>query len=193
MVKGIKTIDFDFDITYSKGGQFVATRQITVREPGLGKWEVHSQMTAFVGKAALAFSKLAADMAQPAGDGEAPATDVDVDEEKDLMSLMSMGLGVDEYPKFANYVKKVLTGAPRLAYVGEDQAQAITDEVWESLAENGGMESVTRVMSEFTDFFFMGRAKRQAKRNGADTPPISASPTRAPSPTARRPTSRLQS
>lgn len=192
-MRGSKTLTFDFEFTYSKGGQFVKHNRITVKEPGLGKWEVHSQMTAYVSKAALAFSKLAADMQQPARIEDEASEAPNPDEEQDVMQLMAMGLGVEEYPKFANYVKRVLTGAPRLASVGEDGDGAVTDEVWESLAENGGMEAVSRIMSEFTGFFFEALGKRRAKQNGAATAPISASPTRAPSPIARRPSSRLPS
>lgn len=193
-MRGTKTITFDdCEFTYSKGGQFVRGNQITVREPGLGKWEVHSQMTAYVSKAALAFSRLAAGMQVPDRPVEDEPEVADQDEQQDVMQLMAMGLGVDEYPKFASYVKRVLTGSPRLASVGEDGESAVTDEVWDSLAENGGMEAVTRVMSEFTGFFFEALNKRRAKRSGAVTAPTSASPTKAPSPIARRPSSRLPS
>jgi hypothetical protein len=195
-MRGSKTIEFDFDITYSKGGQFVTTRQITVREPGLGKYDVHATMTAFVSKAALSFSKLAKEMRGAGGqqpeqsEPSAPPAD---DDDQDVMQLMAMGLGIDEFPKFATYVKKAMTGSPRVATVGEGTDQAITEEVWESLDQNGGMEAVNKVMSEFTGFFFEALNKRQAKRTGAATSATSSSPTKAPSPMTRRANSRLPS
>lgn len=196
IVKGIKQIDFDFDITYSKGGRFVTTRQITVRAPGLNRFEVHAAMTAYVNKAALAFTEIAGKLqgsapAQPEAPTQPPETASEDDQ--DVIQLMAMGLGIEKFPEFVVYVKRVLTNSPRLATAGESGDQALTDEVWESLEANGGMEAVHRVMSEFTGFFFEAMGKRQAKQSGVASAPTSASPTKGPSPIARRPSSRLSS
>lgn len=189
-MKGEKTINFDFAFQYSEGGKFAEASSITVRAPGLGKFDVHTTMSAYVGKAALAFTRLASEMPQQAAaeaddDSGEPKTD-----DQDVMQLMAMGLGVDEFPKFAMYVKRALTGTPKLAHV-TDTKIGLTDEIWESIEAGGGMEAVQKVMSDFAGFFFEALGGRRAKANGAEPAPTSASPTKAASPMRPRATSRI--
>lgn len=188
--RGVKTITFDFPISYPIDGQYQETDRITVRSPGLGKYDVYSTMKAYVGKAMLNMSKARAGMKSEVEQKIALQDDddvVDVDgddadnDEKDVMIIMAMGLSTEEYPKFATYVQKVLTGSTRLATVGAEDKVAITDEVWTSLEEGGGMEAVNRVMSEFVSFFF--DALPSPKKSGKSKSPTSSSPPRPPSPT----------
>lgn len=195
-MKGENTVEFDFTFQYSRGGKFEEGHSITIRAPGLGKYDVHTTMTAYVGRAALAFAKLASsDSGQPAphadSSAEADQPSGEDQDEQDVMQLMAMGLGVEEFPKFAMYLKRVLTGTPKLARV-TDTDVGISDEIWESLEANGGMDAVHRVMSDFTGFFLGSMAARQQKPNGAAPAHSSASPTKAPSPTRQRVNSRLQ-
>lgn len=197
MAKGVKTIDLGFEIAYSVKGQFVRTNTITVREPGLGKYEVWAAMKSFVTQAQPAILEVAAKaQAAAAAAGHVPEPDPEVqpetegeDDERDIMTWMALGLGDKKFQDYFRYVKTALTNAPRLATVG-DSEQPITDEVWLEIDEKGGMEAVTRIMSEFTGFFFGGQQK-SAKPNGGATSPSSPSPPPATSTTGRRATSRL--
>lgn len=185
-MRGEKTVTFDFAFTYSDKGHFVEAREITIRAPGISKFDTHARMKAWVGKAVLAFSSIARPTA--ASDDEPPAQDGDDDQ--DVMQLMSMGLGVDDYTAFCAFVKKALTGST-LATVGESKIP-VSDEIWIDLEDKGGMEAVFKVMSEFTGFFFAALQK-SPKPNGAAPAPSSASPSKAPSPTKPRALSRLPS
>lgn len=185
--RGTKTITFDFPILYPVDGQYLETNKITVNSPGLGKYDVYSTMKSYVGKAMLNMSKARAGIKSDEelkialqDDDEAPAQDAGEDEDRDVMIIMAMGLSTEDYPKFATYVQKVLTGSPRLATVGDEKC-AITDEVWTSIEENGGMEAVNRVMSEFVGFFF--DALPSPKKSGRSKSPTSSSQPRPPSQT----------
>lgn len=194
-MRGEKKIDLGFDISYSMKGQFVTTRTITVREPGLGKYEVWSTMKSFVMQAQPGIFEVAAKAQAAASAGVPAAEESDdpqpesEDDTKDILSWMAIGLGEKKFNDYMRYVKAALTNAPKLATVG-DSEQPITDEVWEALDEKGGMTAVTNILSEFTGFFFGGQQK-SAKTNGGATSPSSPSPPQGTSPTGRRATSRL--
>lgn len=185
MARGEKVVTFDFNFTYSEKGSYVEANSITLKAPGLAKFDTHARMKGWVGKAVLAFSANAKPAAGGQSDDE-PARKDD-DDDQDVMQIMSMGLGVDDFATFAAYVKKTLTNST-LATVG-DRGVLLTDEVWMDLEKHGGMEAVMKVMSDFTGFFFEALTSR--KKSGAAPVPSSVSPTKAASASKPRALSRL--
>lgn len=191
-MRGEKTITFDFPIRYSKGGKFEEAYTITVRAPGLGRIDVYDTMKSYVGKAILNMSKLRSDL-RKAVDEDAQAVlesepndeaeGEGEDDQKDVLIIMQMGLETEVYTKFVAYVRKVLTNSV-LASIGDDGKTKISDEVWEELAEKGGLEAVYMVMSEFVGLFFEslpspGRSGKK-KPTGSDTPAKAISVTGTP-------------
>lgn len=184
-MRGEKTIKFDFPIRFPENGTWGESDFITVRAPGLGKFDVYNTMRAYVGKAVVNITKIndgrKKDDDITPDDDEAVTPAKDDKDEQDVMMIMSMGLDVETFPKFAHYVQKVLTNAPKLATIGENRV-AITDEAWLSIEDQGGMEAISKVMSEFTGFFF--DALGSPKKNGSAKPTGSVMPIRDISPTS---------
>lgn len=181
-MRGEKTVTFDFNFEYSHDGNFVEANTITLRAPGLGKFDVHNTMQAYVSKAVVSFAAQLRDAnkGQPdTSDNDEDVSDTsEQDEDKDVMVIMAMGLDLDVYPKFASYVQKVLTNTPKLATIG-DTKMPITDAVWASIEERGGIEAANKIMSEFTSFFFDALGSKKA--NGKGKHHSSASPSKGPS------------
>lgn len=191
-MRGEKTVTFDFNFEYSHDGNFVEANTITLRAPGLGKFDVHNTMQAYVSKAVVSFAAQLRDANkgqpdQSTDDDDVSDTSEAQDEDKDVMVIMAMGLDLDVYPKFASYVQRVLTNTPKLATIGDTKAP-ITDAVWTSIEERGGIEAANKIMSEFTSFFFDALGSK--KGNGKGKLPSSASPSKGPSPSNTPKTSR---
>ena len=191
-MRGEKTVTFDFNFEYSYDGNFVEGNTITLRAPGLGKFDVHSTMQAYVSKAVVAFAAQIRDANKgqtqdTSSDDEEVSDTSEQDEDKDVMVIMAMGLDLEVYPKFAAYVQRVLTNTPKLATIGDSKVP-ITDAVWQSIEERGGIEAVSKIMSEFTSFFFDALGSKKA--NGKGKPLSSVSPSRGPSPSNTPKTSR---
>lgn len=201
-MRGEKTITLDYEILYSKGGQFVPTNIITVRAPSLDQYKIHSLMQSWTSEGALGWRKAnaetlakleaAAEAAQAApapqaGAAETPAEDVQID----VMHMMSQGLPPERYAIFSQFVMDTLKNNPRLAYVGGDEKAPITDHVMQQIGEQGGIADWDRIASDFSGFFMLGTGSRQ-KPSGADSSPTSVSPIKAPSPSPKRANSRLQ-
>ena len=180
-MRGEKTIDLGFMVDVSVGGEYVPADNVTVRAPGLGKFDVHTTMQAYVSQAVLNFSKMRGEMtaAMESDDDDDAAPAATGDDEQDVMMIMAMGLK-SEYPAFAAYVKKVLTNS-KLASVGDSK---LTDEAWIAIEEAGGTEAALRVMSEFTGFFFDALGSK--RKTGSDKSPTSSSRTKAGSNTKKR-------
>jgi hypothetical protein len=156
-MRGETRIEFDFPISFSFKGEISETNFVTVRAPGFDSFATHAKMKAHVSQALLSFAKqrdgLASDTSG-AKDIAEPEED-EIDPDKDVMTIMAMGLGPDKYPDFADFVQKTLTGRKQLAFLGEDpDIVAIQDAVWMDIAEKGGIDACLRIMSAFTDFFF---------------------------------------
>lgn len=203
-MRGEKTIEFspEFNVKFSNKGKFTESTGVVVREPGLGKFEVYTTMSAYV---ADALRKIYADkserkQAAPAAaapapiETEEPDLDENSDQDVDVLVFMRMGLGPDRYPAFMRYVKNVLTSSPKLANVIGDDKQGLTDEVWESISEGGGMKAVEKVLSEFTGIFFdaLDASASPQKKSGAKSSTSSDLPRPATSPTTVPATSRLR-
>lgn len=188
-MRGEKTLSFEFTFPYSENGGYAEANTITIRAPGLGKFHVHSTMQAYVMDAISTLQAKRAAIESMARDGEDDGKPAD--DEADpagVWQMMAMGLGVEKFPKFAEYVTKVLTNAPKLASIGEGKV-ALSDEVWTALEDNGGIEAIHEVLGTFVGFFL--ESPKSARRTGNGSSTTSASPTRASTPSARK-TSRSQ-
>lgn len=178
-MRGEKTITFDFPIRYSENGKFEEAYTITVRAPGLGKYDVYTAMQSYVGKGIISFIKARGDVAKPDEDEYADNDAASPDEEKgeeDVMAIMAIGLDTKMYQEFATYTRRAITNAPKLATIGEGKAP-LSDAVWEELADKGGMEAINRVLSEFVSFFLDALGSK--KKSGPAKSVSSSSPTRA--------------
>lgn len=194
-MRGEKTITLEFPVNYSSKGAFLESDKITLRAPGFAKFDVHSTMTAYVGEAMKGFITIREQMtaAQAAAEaGDEDENEKPDDEDRDVMQLMAMGLGIEKYPAFALYLKKILTNAPKLATIGE-QNDPISDEVWMEIENAGGVDGANRIFSEFTGFFFDSLGKKLDKKSGRSSATSSATPPKAISPTKPRANSRSQS
>lgn len=157
MARGAKTITFDFDFTYAAGGKQDQHNEIHVAAPGVENFQVHATMQGYINRALMfAMPNLASigeDVREEMSErAKERATEKEGKDDVSTLAIASMGLGPKEYPKFLAYVKKTLTGNSRLAWVGDDKAP-ISDVVWSTLAEEGGMEAVEQVLAAFADFF----------------------------------------
>lgn len=193
-MRGEKKIEFDFSFQYSENGSFAEASSITVRAPGLGKYDVHTTMQSFIGKASLGFRKAHQGVSEPSSEGpvidDEPAEAVsEKDHDENVLMLISMGLSTEEYQKFTTYLYRALTNCPKLASVG-DTKEPVTEAVWLSIEENGGIAAFEKVVSAFVGFFLV--SPRSQKTNGRSVPTTSASPPRATSPTSAPRKSRSQ-
>lgn len=164
-----KIVTLPFAFRYSKDGEFREATEITVCEPGYDSRDVYRQMIAFVAEAQKGLLKMFSDqqLEDKAASEGAAASD---DEKKDFdaFQTMSLGLSVERFPVFCDYVQRALTSKKALAYVGsnpEDRV-ACTEEVWRNIAEAGGMGELERVLSEFAGFFFGPKASSKATTTG---------------------------
>ncbi|MEQ8822968.1 MAG: hypothetical protein RIC14_01195 [Filomicrobium sp.] len=161
-MRGEKTIDLGFDIKVSVGGEYVHESEVTVRAPGLDKFQVHTKMQAYVGKALAGIAGMRGQLQDAAQDTNEDEQDTNKDEQ-DVMVLMSMGMSGDDYTEFAAFARKSLTNS-KLASVGENAK--LTDEAWLEIEAQGGMEAVMRILSAFTDFFFDALASKPENGKG---------------------------
>ena len=185
-MRGEKVIDFGFTFKYSDGGEFQEASEIVLRAPGLDKFDVHTSMKAWTGKAMLNFAQIARGETVSDEQIEQESPDNTTDDQ-DVMQMMSMGLNVDEFPKFAAYVRKVLTNSKKLATVGQTDIP-LTDATWIDIENQGGMEAVFKIMSDFTGFFL--GALTSKGQNGDGKSATLSSRTKAVSATKKRSVSR---
>lgn len=183
-----KTIDFDFDFTYSRGGNFHSANQITVCEPNYDKRDVYRTMRGYLGEAEKGLMKLFSDMpVQQKSDAAPEPSDTSGSEsEPDLLEQMRLTLGVEGYSKFCDYVQRQITGHLSLCYIGNADTPlperfAVNDAVWGDIAAKGGMEQIDRVLTAFGSFF---TSTSKAKGQTA-TPGTTSSSPPAPSQTGR--------
>ncbi len=179
-----KTVTFhDFTFRYSRRGQFEDACSITVCEPNFEKRAVHAKMSAMVFDALIkAQQRVARPQSEEAPQVEPAAaaaasdgSDVEVlagadQAEPDYLIHMQMGMPSSDYSAFLEYARVQLTGDRRLAFVGDDTSGPVKERipidegVWMSLAEEGGMDAVNRVLSAFVSFFHP--AARQKRTSG---------------------------
>ena len=177
-MRGQRLVQFPFEFEYSEGGQFKTEFGVTLTAPGLAQIKVHSQMTAWAKRAELGLATQMSGMKRPTGEAaeavvdEAPETDEEMADR--VTTVFAMGLGEEKYPEFLDYVKRVLTNNPALARVGETQVP-ITDGVWMSLDQNGGMSAVLMLVAGFASFFLANGQRNSGKTNGNSLQPGSHS------------------
>lgn len=176
-MRGEKTIKFDFDINYPTGnGQYAATREVTLRAPGLSKSDVFYTLKGYVSKAVTGFAKIHAGTKKRTAD-QAAGDDEENEgydkEEVDTMYLMGAGLDIDDYQVFSNYLRRVLTNSSKLASLGDSKAP-LSDEAWLEIDAAGGMDAVNKVLAGYVDFFLeplMSKSKSgKNKSTGSDSP-----------------------
>lgn len=181
-MRGEKVVTFDFDITYPNGqGGYETTREIRLRAPGLGKSEVFFTLKAYASKAVTGFAKIQSEIQQgrkkDASDDdedETPKKDAKQDD-VDTMYLMASGLDIPTFAQFSNYLRRAITNTPKLASMGDSKA-ALSDEVWENIDTNGGMEAVNKVLAAYIDFFL--EPLIAPSKTGSDESTGSATPAR---------------
>lgn len=205
-MRGEKIITLDEPFQISEGGSFTEATTITLRAPGLGKRNVHFAMSSYVMEAIGNLQRnrpdlmrqsqetdsvLNVDDDEPAGMGHnGPPGEDDAKEAQAFWQMMQMGLGVEKFPAFADYVMRTLTGAPKFATVGENEVP-LNDAAWESIDETNGMAAIEQICGTFVGFF-MG-APKSPKTNGKGMPPSSSSRPKAASRSSTRAASRSPS
>lgn len=148
-MKGETQIEFEFDFEFTEAGRTEKSNSITVRAPGYRRIELHDKMVALVNEALIGLVPKIGDLDRSAGavsDGEPAAG------QRDALMMLAMGLGNERFPGVMTMIRKQLTNAPDIAFVTGSQ-EPVTDLVWESLADGGGVEAVNQVVSTFVDFF----------------------------------------
>lgn len=162
-MRGTQTITFDFDFDYAHKGEFDTANAIVVKAPGLKDYAVHAWMKAAVTDALFNFAGRFAHLRDQAGE-EAGGGTSDSDEQDSLM-ILSGGMG-KAFPEFVERLRKTLTKAPHLAHVAVEGEPPLTDKVWESLAEKGGLEACDRVLSGFCGLFLHDLVGTSPAKNG---------------------------
>lgn len=157
-MRGTTTIEFDFEFEYADGGQHHKAFAITLQAPGFDRYDVHTAMTAWIGKAALGFMANMPERQKPDGaerrqkaNGDKTAEEIRAERRSSLTNL-AMGLGVDDYQRFATFLRRTLTKNSALARVAETEV-GIQDMTWSTIADQGGIEAVEEIMGAFIDFF----------------------------------------
>ena len=186
MPTATKTITFDFYFKYPHKGQYGESNCITVCEPGYEQRDVYRKMRGYVAEAQKGLIK----MNQGSRPEEAPKSDPT--ESKEIVEIdafltMSLGLSIDQFTDFCEFVQRSLTNRRGLAFVGADPTDRvpITEEVWMNIADAGGMESLEKGLAGFADFFLGGPAKSPTK-TGTSSSSTSPSSPPASSPTRKR-------
>ncbi len=153
-IAGVKRIEFDFDFTYSKEGDETIGNTIILKAPGYDNYRLHSQLSAVVNKA---FVKALPDLEKLGGkedeeETKKPANDNSKDNN---LFLMSLGMKDDDFAALVDKLKKKLTNNKALAHI-ENENLPLTDLFWKQVEEQGGMDAVDDVLSNYLGFF-MGR------------------------------------
>jgi hypothetical protein len=172
-MRGEKILELGFEFEYSAGGKFERAESITLRAPGFKLRHIHATMTGFVSDALIGLAGKVSQLRDAGGKDDSNADAAGDTGERDALVLMSMGLG----PKFADfhaYVIKTLTNTQLLAAVG-GTTTGITDAVWESIEEQGGMAAVDKIVGEFSGFFLDQAGSKLTTGNGKDSPATSSS------------------
>lgn len=177
-MRGETTVELGFTFEYQQSvGEnrgAADADSVTVRAPGLSKFKVHTAMVAYVSQAMVGMMKALSGVNAQTGQADEAAERPEGDQ--DVMQIMAMGLSDEKFSEFCDFVRKVLTREPKLAFVGDNQP--LNDDTWEAIAEAGGLEAVMKILGAFTDFFMAAQLK-SAERTGNGTSISSASPTQA--------------
>lgn len=163
-IAGIKKIKFDFEFIYQKDGDEELGDTIVIREPTLSDLDVHSYMTAEVTKGLFGAMPVMKSM-MPENEIEDASQSDDkgdgAEQERSAMFIMALGMDTEKYTKFQKYVKYLLTNDTRFAHV-ENEDIAVTDLVWKSIEEHGGMAAIDKILAGFTSFFIEAMDEKKA-------------------------------
>ncbi len=165
-----KIVTFPFYFRYPANGEYREANAITLCEPNYDNRSVYRQMCAYVAEAQKGILRAFSDddikaKAEENATSEAEKKNADFD----AFQTMSLGLGLEIFPGFCEWLQKAITNKPSLAYVGDDPANkvAVTEEVWRNVAEQGGMERVEHTLSQFAGFFFKSTASSDQTKTGS--------------------------
>jgi hypothetical protein len=178
-----KTVTFDFAFKYSRDGIWDQGNSITVCEPGFANRQVFRKMQSYVARsraigAANANRNLTPEQfeaqtravlefrAAQAAAKETASTDATVVAPPaiavpDITMDWFSDFPPDEFMRFSDDVLKALTGNKALAYIGDDHTLmlsnpgrlAVGEGVWASIADEGGMDAIDKVLMAFASFF----------------------------------------
>jgi hypothetical protein len=160
-IAGVKKIKFDFEFTYSKGGDDDLGDTIVLIEPGYDDLEAHARMTSLVTKGLFGAMPLIKDAAQEGAGTGANETFDDSSDQRSAMWLMALGMSDKKYIEFVTYVKKLLTNDARYAHI-EGEEIGITDMLWKEIGRQGGKQAIDRILSEFAGFFIEAMQEKKA-------------------------------
>lgn len=156
MRSALSTVTFGFRFQYPAKGQYEEADCITVCEPNWDKRQVYRRMHAYVAEAQKGMLRMFSNsdlqkQAESSTSSDSTSDGGDIDP----LMIMRMGLGVDQYPTFVEWVTKEITNTKALAFVGSDPENRIpiTDEVWMNIEKEGGLEAVDKVVGAFAGFF----------------------------------------
>ncbi|MDX2308084.1 MAG: hypothetical protein NW216_07595 [Hyphomicrobium sp.] len=181
-MRGEKIVEFEKPFLYSFNGQFEEATSITVRAPGLPHLAVHAKVQAALARAILAFPRPdrkpdAADEGVDHGEDESDGAS-GAAPEIDALQVLAAGYDENGYADFLKWLKRTLTNQPKLAFVTGTDCP-VTDEVWDSISEEGGLDAVFKVLSAFVGFFLAALGADSKKTNGPPAVAGSASRTKA--------------
>jgi hypothetical protein len=181
MAQGEKVVIFDFQYKYSDSGQFKEEFAVTVRAPSLADFSIHNVMTAYAAEAqqnnqaagmkmfsSISSEQLDAMFKERRANRDGEQTDLvelDTDMVTRVISTYAAGLGAEKFDRFMAFLKKTLTGNPRLVTVGETKIP-LKDAEWEAIAQAGGMDAITQIMATFAGFFLEALPSKSPSANG---------------------------
>lgn len=184
-MRGEATVDLGAEFSYPIGqGQYGRASSVTVRAPGLTNFNTQARMQAFVLDALFGVARKAASLKgvdqarKEADEAEQGAEPVEPDP-GEFMDHLAVGLGTDAYPEFVTYAKKVLTSSPYATIGDGDQKGRLTDEAWNNIEQEVGIDGVMRILGTFSLFFATGPKSKKPSGNGSST--SSLSPTKGAS------------
>lgn len=183
-MRGETMLTLDFEFEFSHNGEVQKEFAVKLRAPGLDQYAIHNRMAGLASEAqvglAQRYSKIerpkAADIAEAVAAAE-QAVDQETESEAAarVLDAFATGLGPERFAETMDWLRRTLTGNAKLASIG-DTGTPIRDKVWESIADQGGLDAVNLILGTFIAFFMDGPA-RSRKGGGSgkpSTPPSGA-------------------
>jgi hypothetical protein len=161
-IAGVKKIKFDFEFTYSKGGDDDLGDTIVLKSPSFMDLDFNNHMTATVSKAMSGIPDGGKDDPDDLSQKVEPSPE-EVREElrSRALSLMSIGLSQKGYNEYVKFLIKKLTNNNKYAHI-EDEEIGITDLLWREIEAKGGKKAIQKILSEYTYFFIQDLMKEAA-------------------------------
>ena len=163
-MRGQSKVEFPFDLDIAVNGEIETVREIHLAAPGLRQMDLHYEITSTMKGAAIQMAfKLPPEMLEEhekkkqEGEPEPEDKKEDDGEESSALSVLQMSMDPMDFVHFMKRLKKVLTKAPKLAWVEiGDQKIMLRDDIWDEIHQKGGMFEIDRLFDKFLDFFGEG-------------------------------------